>query len=120
MHSLRHADVGPEPVDHFLIFFPFELVRPQMAEWRKHANETDKRGANGLHDKIMMRFLDLVLCLSVIGLRRHENYWNGKMKFIDCSAVVAHMSMGTFSHILHTMRDVSFTTYAVGYPMPDG
>jgi hypothetical protein len=74
MHILGDMDVVPKPVDHFLIFFPFELVRPQMAEWRKHANETDKRGATGVHDKIMMRFLDLVLSLSVIGLRRHENY----------------------------------------------
>jgi hypothetical protein len=67
--------VWKTPCDLFLAFFPLELVGPSFQAWREHAAEHDRKGLSNLDKSMFMRFLDLVLRMDVIGLRRRDHYF---------------------------------------------
>jgi hypothetical protein len=105
-------DVTTNPCDLFFEFFPLELVEGRFAHWEQHAEHSNRRGLRNLERPLFMKFLSLLLKMSLTGLRRRALYFEEESN--------PAMPQRVFENILYTIRDVGFAPYQVTEIMPDG
>jgi hypothetical protein len=112
--SLRRG-VPKTPCDLFLEFFPLELVEGRFDHWVQQAEQSNRRGLSKLDQAMFMKFVSLLMKMSLIGLRRRALYFE---EWVGGSAPA--LPQRTFENLLYTIRDAGFEPYEEHQMMPDG
>jgi hypothetical protein len=77
-------DIGDEPIDFFLRFWPAaQLIKPMIPSWKLHASQENIKVLTELDEPSIIAYIATKLFLGVSGLCDAKHIWEDKVPYID-------------------------------------